>query len=237
MKESSPASSDKGFSGSSLKIIAMAAMLLDHVAAVFLGSYPTPYYIFRLIGRIAFPVFAFLLAEGFFHTKSLPKYCLRLAVFALISEIPFDLAFSHTMFDWESQNVFFTLLIGLLTICGMEYFKNTLAGRPTAFLFCRAAVIAAGMYAAWYLKTDYSAIGVLAITLLYGQHNKRAEAIIDACVFLCFLSGMEIAAFASVPLILCYNGKRGISLKYFFYLFYPVHLMLLFLLRNLFSVI
>lgn len=218
----------KGMTGSDLKIIAILAMLLDHIAAIFLQASPAPYYTLRLIGRIAFPVFAFLLAEGFFHTKHINKYCLRLALFALISEIPFDLAFSRTVFDWSSQNVFFTLLIGLITISCIQYARTSLSAMPGICLLCQAASVALGMALAFFLKTDYGEIGVLSIVLFYLFHNSKAMAAVYVCAFLCLLSSLEVSSFAAVFLIKGYNGKRGISFKYFFYLFYPAHLMLLY---------
>lgn len=141
MMKSTPTAASRGLSGSTLKIIAIITMLLDHIGASLVqpilastasaagvtdwsmpslaAAYPgaaIPYYALRYIGRISFPIFCFLLVEGFLHTKNLHKYCLRLAIFALVSEIPFDLAFHQTPFYQASQNVFFTLLIGLLVI-------------------------------------------------------------------------------------------------------------------------
>ncbi len=230
MSELKPFIPQKGISGSALKIIAIFAMLLDHIGAVFLGAYTGPYLIFRSIGRIAFPIFCFLLAEGFFHTKNIAKYCFRLGIFALISEIPFDLAFSRTVYDPDSQNVFFTLLIGLVTIACMDLCKNIPAGSPGIWLLCFGSLPAAGMALAWLLNTDYAEIGVLSVVLLYLFHNKRTISVVCVCLTLCCLSELELAAFAAVPLILYYNGRRGIALKYIFYIFYPAHLLVLFLL-------
>ena len=217
-----------GISGSGLKLIALITMLLDHIGAILVVS-QGPYYTLRLIGRIAFPIFCFLLVEGFLHTKNLSKYALRLFLFALISEIPFDLAFYHTVFYPDSQNVFFTLFIGLLVISCNRSLNDALKNKPGILLICRAAVIAAGMGIAWYLKTDYSYTGVFAISLLNEFRNNRTIATVNACFFLFLLSPMEISAFACIPLIRAYNGKRGLSLKYVFYVFYPVHLLILYL--------
>jgi hypothetical protein len=131
-------------SGSGLKIIAMISMLTDHIAACIIERYMdsagialefmTPngsvnliyiiYFVMRLIGRLAFPIYIFLLVEGFLHTRSRVKYLVRLLIFALVSEIPFDVAFqlepcevkSGSLFEFTYQNVFFTLALGLLTI-------------------------------------------------------------------------------------------------------------------------
>ena len=95
-----------------LKMIAITTMLIDHVGAVLLPQYP----ILRIIGRIAFPIFCFLLVEGFMHTHDVIRYMTRIGLFALISEIPFDLLFYGRILDGTHQNVFFTLFIGLVML-------------------------------------------------------------------------------------------------------------------------
>ena len=119
----------KGISGSTLKFIAVFSMLIDHIAASVLlnplvnansAFMISLAHVMRMFGRLAFSIFCFLLIEGFLHTKNRKKYALRLALFALISEIPFDLAFSYKSFDFSYQNVFFTLLIGLLVMIGFQ---------------------------------------------------------------------------------------------------------------------
>ena len=103
----------QGISGYWLKLIAVISMLIDHTSAVILEQIPgleAPAFFMRIIGRAAFPIYCFLLVEGFYHTRSRAKYAGRLFLFALISEVPFDLAFSRRMWDFSSNNVFFTLL-------------------------------------------------------------------------------------------------------------------------------
>lgn len=228
MTESKSVHNFSGITGSTLKLIALVSMLLDHIGAVLVTA-SVPYYALRLIGRIAFPIFCFLLVEGFFHTKNLTKYAIRLFLFALISEIPFDLAFHHTLFYIDSQNVFFTLLIGLMVITAMHRLELLFKDKFFLYCLCRAIVLVTGMAAAWFLQTDYSYIGILTIALLYAFHHKRTVAATGACFFLCFSSSMEITSLIAVPLIGAYNGKRGLSLKYVFYLFYPIHLLILYL--------
>lgn len=218
----------KGIPGSTLKLIALITMLLDHIGAILIVS-SGPYYILRLIGRIAFPIFCFLLVEGFLHTKNFSNYAFRLFLFALISEIPFNLAFYHTVFYRDSQNVFFTLLIGLFVIACLDYLEHTLSDKLGICLICRVIAILTGMGIAWYFKTDYSYTGILIIALLYLFRNNRTIAVADACFFLTLASSMEISSFVCLPLIRAYNGERGLSLKYVFYLFYPVHLLILYL--------
>ena len=120
----------QGISGYWLKLIAVISMLIDHTSAVILEQIPgleAPAFFMRIIGRAAFPIYCFLLVEGFYHTRSRAKYAGRLFLFALISEVPFDLAFSRRMWDFSSNNVFFTLLFGLLVIWGVEGIKQKFA--------------------------------------------------------------------------------------------------------------
>ena len=120
----------RGLSGSTLKLLAIITMFIDHVGAAVLARmiimgnntellYKV-YLTMRTIGRIAFPIFCFLLIEGFEHTRDRKKYALRLLAFAAISEIPFDLAFNSKVLEFGYQNVFFTLFIGLVTIMAMH---------------------------------------------------------------------------------------------------------------------
>ena len=177
-----------GVSGSALKCIAMASMLTDHIGYVLFPQY----LILRMIGRLAFPIYCFLLVEGAMHTGNIRKYEIRLLAFALISELPFDYAF-YGGIRWESQNVFFTLLFGVLAIDLAQQSKNKL------------------MVGLIYDRKIWKQIIFAAENLvLYGVG-------IQAC-----------ATFAVVPMLL-YNGKKGASVKYLFYAFYPAHLLILYL--------
>ena len=173
----------------------------------------------RQIGRLAFPIFCFLIVEGYYHTHDVRKYMGRLFVFALISEIPFDLALKPGWFYPLKQNVYFTLLIGLWTIWTMDQFRFR--------RMLRLVIALCGMTFARGLMTDYSFRGVFLIVVLYLFHEER--------LVQCFAGAAAIAweTYAPPSFILCYlyNGKRGLRLKYFFYLFYPVHLMILGLIR------
>ncbi|WOO35628.1 TraX family protein [Anaerocolumna sp. AGMB13020] len=138
----------RGIPGSTLKLIAIFVMLIDHIAATVISNIlvsvnffmmgsaasqdtyyqtmSTVYFIMRWIGRLGFPLFCFLLVEGFIHTRSKMKYVIRLALFCLISEIPFDLAFTGRAFYTGYQNVFFTLLIGFIVMCGFQAISERL---------------------------------------------------------------------------------------------------------------
>lgn len=247
-----------GISGSTLKIIAVISMLCDHTAAVLLGQvladngiysvtdYSLEYmqeliqassigWVYlayqvmrRIIGRLAFPIYCFLLIEGFEKTGSRLKYAGRLFLFALISEIPFDLAFHGVIFYSSYQNIFFTLFIGLLMIWGMEEIEK----RSRNLLFRMSgwgiAFLAAGVLSE-VLYCDYGAHGAIAIALLYLFRKRKLDQIIAGCV--AFL--WEITAPFAFVFIAFYNGRRGIKLKYFFYIFYPAHLLVLYLLTYL----
>lgn len=222
-----------GLSGSTLKLIAIVTMFIDHLGVVAfetqISNYMVPYYIMRLIGRLAFPIFCFLLVEGFFHTRDVKKYALRLLVFAFISEIPFDLAFNRQMFYWRHQNVFFTLFIGLLVIALLDHTKHVFHG----FLqfVVEIIVLVAGILLGQFLYTDYGAVGVLAIVFLYmfRQYKSNALAMGISVIWLSTMNIIESPALIDILLVKFYNGKRGLNLKYVFYAFYPAHLLLLYL--------
>lgn len=242
----------RGISGSTLKIIAIVTMLIDHIGAVVLArmilTYGTQssittvisrdalyqiYIVFRGIGRLAFPIFCFLLVEGFQRTGNRIRYAMRLAVFAFLSEIPFDLAFCSKVLEFSYQNVFFTLLIGLLTMMAVDAVpvmwgkladKISIQVRGILTYLTTLAVIALGMLAATCLHTDYDYKGILCIMVLYFfRRSKKSQCIAGFCAFL-----WENYASLAFLLVGFYNGKRGMRLKMVFYLFYPLHLLILY---------
>lgn len=244
-------------SGATLKIIAIVTMLIDHLTAVLVFpafgafSWSTGLYeVGRGIGRLAFPIFCFLLAEGFYYTRDRKKYLIRLLIFAAISEIPFDLAFSATVFDRYSQNVFFTLFLGGLAVSLLEYIEGDRGrGREAALprpknVFLRfiaiLAVVFACAIAAEFLNTDYSSAGVATIIIMYvlAERKKAADPVevkkanLFAFAVGVFVLGLtcgksEYWAFADLIPLYFYNGTRGRQMRYFFYAFYPVHLLII----------
>lgn len=208
-----------------LKWIAILCMFIDHIGAIFT---PYEFNMFRIIGRLAFPIFCFLLVEGFYHTRNVKNYVIRLGIFVLLSELPFDLAFSGKITN-ESQNVFFTLFIGMLVICSMRFIESKVKdNNPILCCFLCLPVIALGCFLAYLLKTDYEIRGILLIVAFYGLRDRFFVLLM---VSFAILSGKyEIYAFISMLLISLYNGKKGPSMKFFFYLFYPGHLLILYLL-------
>ena len=208
-----------GLNSFQLKCIAITTMLIDHTGKVlFPGNM-----IFVYVGRIAFPIFCFLLVEGFFHTRDVYKYIVRLGVFALISEVPFDLAFRQTLLEIKHQNVFFTLLLGMLLMCALE---------KTSELQIKAVEILLTMWAAEFLHVDYSYRGILLIIAYYFfRENEWLKLSVGVMWnFLRNRSSQMYGALAVVPIAM-YNGERGPSVKYFFYVFYPTHLLVLYILK------
>lgn len=226
-----------GISGSTLKMIAIISMLVDHAGATVIRTvWQSPviassasqrqlwseiYKVSRSIGRIAFPIFCFLIVEGFLHTRNVWRYARRLFLFSLISEIPFDLALKGNWYFSEKQNVYFTLLIGLLVLIGLRFFMES-QHRILHWLW--PLVLIAGMYAAFRIDTDYNYKGVFLIAVLYLLRRERLVQCMGCAVSVAWEMPAPIAA---IPIYL-YNGTRGRQMKYFFYWFYPVHLLVLY---------
>lgn len=221
-----------------LKAIAIITMLIDHVGYVLFPDL----LILRVIGRLSFPIFTFLIAEGYYHTKDINKYMLRLGVFALISEIPFDLAFHGSPWYTNSQNIFFTLFLGLLAIRIYDHYKTS--GKWIGIL----GVIGTCMVS-FAFKTDYYVFGVLIIFAFNGLRNRPLGKYLMVSTLLVLLTGVigmskgsfaftntyQIASLLSLGLIYLYNGKPGMKLGKFkmaLYIFYPAHLWIIYFLNN-----
>ncbi len=215
-----------------LKLIAVISMLIDHSAVLLhtelaclsaplltlFGRELTLYFIMRKIGRLAFPIFCFLICEGYLHTRNQKRYLLRLLMFAFISEIPFNLMQSGSLVLPAKQNVFFTLLFGALLIYIQEHVKTE---------WHKAVLMLAVLFAVLFLKPDYGSAGAALIVLIYLFRTRPALQVAAAFPL---LSGKITALAAFIPINM-YNGQRGFiqsrALKYGFYLFYPVHILVL----------
>ncbi len=242
----------RGLSQEELKLIASGTMLIDHLgatlvlaafyAALYGENYQALdvldplYYAMRLIGRIAFPIYCFQLVEGFHHTRDLKKYVGRLAVGVLLAEIPFDLALNDALVDWTSNSVMLTLLLGCLMMAGM----GTLRG-PWKLL-----AIPPFYGIAELLQTDYAGHGILLIAMLALTRGLRYEKLwrtVGFTVLLWFGATitlgpitvpMEIFGLIALIPIFLYDGRkltRSKAVQWGFYLFYPVHLLVLWLLN------
>lgn len=243
----------KGLSSFGLKYIALLTMTIDHIGAIFLTYGSLPYSIARGIGRIAFPIFCFLLVEGFRHTSNRRSYFLRLLLFAFLSEIPFDAALfqfpqvTDPSILFSHQNVFFTLALGFLALCLLEkyWWDGFFLRLFIPLCFCGLAEL---------LHTDYSMVGVMVILLFYcleinaGYHgtlegNRYTFSVIAYPVLLLLLAYGNVFVALAIPFLSLYNGKKGNPLpngksfpgaKYLFYWYYPMHLLVFALARFLF---
>lgn len=247
-------------SGYHLKYIALFSMLLDHIGVIYQSRLSQmTYFLLRAIGRLSFPLFCFILVEGFFHTKNRKKYQQRLLIFALLSEIPYDLAFHYLPADtigsllhsqqlsfraflpaFQEQNVLFTLFLGFTAMILMEnasqYRRNTFYRNiDILIIFCCLSEV---------FQTDCGAAGILCIFFFYSIYKKRGNCtnlplksgligtLPAALPLLTYVSPFPVQVFALADsfLLHCYSGEKGRGWKYFFYLFYPLHLLILYLL-------
>lgn len=249
-----------------LKIIALSTMFIDHLFASCVNYHSIDvlgisrlavpvldtnlYWLARMIGRIAFPIFCFQIVEGVRYTRDWKRYMFRLALLAIISEIPFDLALNDfSFFDWSSQNVYWTLLFGMMIVTFMK-----LIDQPWKYLVWPILVFGYGYIAKNYFKTDYDWSGVACIAVM-GLMNEPWEKVFKPwtpqaqqlvrVVFaalgifvLYFKNSFELYAFAALLPIALYNGSKGYSskkLQYAFYLFYPLHLLLFFIIARIYT--
>ena len=236
-------------SSAGLHILAMGLMMCDHLWAMF---FPAEEWL-TCIGRIAFPIFAFMVAEGYSHTHNLRHYLLRMLLGALLAEIPFDLMYGSSIFYPFHQNVLWTFLLGLSLIALIEKIKSRF--RPVAAVLLTAALTILGFAIGYIAMVDYYGIGILTV-LMFHFFRKRSWKN-RLCQLICLyilnvkllggyyydvqIFGFEIevvqqgfALLALIPIWL-YQGRQGIHNKffqYFCYGFYPVHMLLLFVVRE-----
>lgn len=235
-----------GLTSNMLRLLAVIFMISDHVWATYMsfGNWMT------YVGRLAFPIFAFQIAEGFMHTKSFKKYSLRLLAFALISELPFNLFYSSRWFNPYHQNVLFTLLLGLMAIKVIDNLKKNHRPKDIALSVLWLLLIVIGSVLGF---VDYGFLGMLTVVMFYIFRDFPfawlCQLIGMVCINIIFFEGQVIPteifgiaveiptqAFAVLSLIpiWLYGGRKGISnkfLQYGFYAFYPVHMIILALIR------
>ncbi len=212
-----------------IKIIACITMIFDHIkyALPFTENWITLY-----LGRVSFPLFAFLITEGYIHTSNLKKYCERLIIFGVISQIPFML-FRTLVGEWKMLNIMFTLLLGLLTITVYDKINKKYISLPICIFF-----IALGEF----LNVDYGWFGVALVFVIYLCKNKKyILPLAYTSLLIIFFYYNKMLQFHPIyikyfigyliPLvfIMLYNGKQGRKVKYFFYGFYPIHMVILYL--------
>ena len=214
----------KPLTGLHLKLIACAAMLTDHACKVLIHGTFAAKYLSGSVGRIAFPLFAYLLLEGFLHTKNRMKYARNLLVIAVISEAFFDYALHGKWFYLQAQNTCFTLLLGLLLFIVLE--KCETAGKPLLMLPA-AALFACAFY---FGRVDYglAACGVFLVLYLCRYQAPWFAALLTATVLLA--AYRTFGAYLAVIPLFFYGRERGripSAAKYLFYAFYPAHLAVL----------
>ncbi len=236
-------------STAALHIIAMLFMLMDHLWATLLPAREW----LTCAGRVAFPIFAFMAVEGYFHTRSFKKYILRMLLFAVLSEIPFDLMYGGTWFYPVHQNVLWTFLLGLLGVWLMEQVRKK--GKTWMYLLVCVLVVPAGLVLGTLCMVDYYGVGVLTVFVFYFLHGRKWWCFLGQLAALYWLNvellgglmypvqlfGMEfelcqqgLALLALIPIWL-YRGRQGYHsrpFQYLCYAFYPVHMLLLVVVLN-----
>ncbi|MFR9296528.1 MAG: TraX family protein [Aedoeadaptatus pacaensis] len=235
IKKGQPPKRWQVFNGAQLKYMAFLSMLLDHVNNALI----TPYLdgkglllhvsnLLSILGRVAFPLFMFFLVEGFFKTRSRKKYLINLLIFGILSEVPFDLFTSRELFNKNWNNMMFTLALSLATIWIVDEIKGRLAKKSKALWYGASFVIVAAMCAvAMFFSLDYDYHAIIVAYLFYLFYEKPLYG--AALGYLSIIKELySVLGFAAT---LTYNGERGKQYKWLNYAFYPVHLLILGLLR------
>ena len=237
-------------SAAALHILAMTLMLMDHLWATLLPAQDW----LTCAGRVAFPIFAFMAVEGYFHTRNFKKYALRMLLFAVLSEIPFDLMYGGTWFYPVHQNVIWTLLLGLVGIYLMEKARKT--GKTWLYVLVCLGITLAGAILGTLGMVDYYGAGVLTIFVFYFFRGRKWWCLLGQVLGLYWINvellgglmypvellGMELelcqqgfALLSLIPIWL-YRGRQGYHSKPFQYVcygFYPAHMLLLAIILNI----
>ncbi len=237
----------KGLNSNQLKIIAIIAMTIDHTNKILLNPMRIMQldFIFRIIGRITIPIMCFFISEGYFHTRNKKRYIGRLFIFSIISHFAYCFAFKHPMIP---KNIFFetsviwTLLWGLIALCIIKKNKiNNVVKILLIFLifclcvnsdwgiFAIAAILAFGITRG-NIKNQMVSLSIVSLTYMITQFMENHNI---------YQFIQYFGLFLTIPFLLKYNGERGNckSLKWLFYIYYPLHLVILGIIRNLIIVI
>ena len=221
------------FNGAQLKYLAFLSMLIDHANNALLtpmlngeGFLLHLSNLFSILGRIAFPLFVFFIVEGFFKTRSRKRYLMTLLIFGVISEVPFDMFTSKVFFDPYWNNMMFTLALCLITIWLIDSLKEKLPNQVAWYVVSIILVILFGLLAMG-LSLDYDYHAIIVAYLFYVFYNRPRLG-----AGLGYLSIIkELYSFLGFAKTLTYNGKRGKQYKWLNYAFYPVHILILGILR------
>jgi hypothetical protein len=229
----------KGLTSNALKLIASAAMLIDHIAWGFVPFGTVLGQFMHVIGRITAPTMCFFIAEGYFHTHNVKKYALRLGIFAVISYLPFVFFQSHSWPPnakcWGDLNVIYTLFLSLLALWAWDKIKNKALRISAVVVLCILSVPGD-----W---TFFAVLYTLAFGINHGDYKKQVKwfsivsiamvvlAFISDVVahYVCYKDFFQFGVFLVLPLLAMYNGERGGKKysKWIFYIFYPTHLLIL----------
>lgn len=214
-----------GLTGNQLKILAIFLMTVDHVGAYLLPQYS----VLRIIGRLAMPIFAYMIAEGCRYTKNRPRYLLTIAGFALVCQIVY-LVFQNSL----SQCILVTFSMSILLIYAVDFASKrrsvlSLCVMGAAFgIICYVCVFLPGKLPGTDFRVDYGFFGVLLPVMIYMGRTKQEKLLLCACALTAIaMTGYQFQWYAllSLPLLALYNGQRGKRpLKYLFYFYYPLHL-------------
>lgn len=238
----------KRLNGNQLKLIAVVSMVIDHIGLELVGrgillrlpsesadyqKWYLLYLMMRTIGRMAFPIYAYLLVEGYTHTGSWKKYAARLGVLAVLSEIPFDLLASGQILSWSAQNVFFTLSAGLLMMKTLDLVRRSewMILKPEMGSLLQLLVIGITCILAWIIKADYDYAGILLIAIFYWFRGTAEKQCLAGLIWYAwtFQKWYYICGYLlGFMLLYLYNGRRGNrKWKYGFYAVYPAHMLVL----------
>lgn len=232
------------YTSEQLKKLAMGTMFLDHAAVALIYNcglnLVNPLFegiglAMRLVGRVAFPLYAFLLVQGILYTKNWKRYLMRVAVFALISEIPYNLVIGGELWNPGTQNTMMTMCIGLLCMKGISAAEQSFDRIFRVLMIVEIVLVGMAAAEAWH--TDYGAYGILLICVFYLFRYRTVEQTGSACVILLLMYKFTLyglAAWIAIFFINRYNGERGRKLGLLPYVFYPAHLLFLFAVWALF---
>lgn len=226
--------------GAQLKYIAFLSMLIDHINKALIwpnlqgdGILSTISSVFDVIGRIAFPLFSFFIVEGFFRTHDKKKYFLNLLIFAFISEISYDMFSSKVILEFRLNNVLFSLALSLITIWILDVFRNRYEKNlGKAWIFFSIPLLTIMYFVSNFVSGDYDFHAIMTAFVFYILYDRPLAGAI--CAYLTIVS--EVWSILGFGLTVLYNGERGIQNKIFNYLFYPVHLLILGLMRFYFNI-
>ena len=222
----------KFLDGTVLKLIAMVSMVFDHVGDNF---FPGAVWM-RVIGRMAMPLFSFCVAEGYSHTRDPKRYLTRMLLFGAVSEIPFDLVTAGKVLEFSHQNIMFTFALCVMGLICCDMLTGS--GDSKVRKALGIAVLPVFAVIALLLGLDYNMLAVVLVSVFY-LLRRKAPALrnLTAMTFHAALRNVGIYWFGLLGFIpiFFYNGEKGRGLKWLFYLFYPGHLLVIWLIRTLLS--